>query len=116
MSKSVKFTLSDECYNQLTKRAEIAKLSVQDYVRVVLFPEYETSISPEIAVEKALEKYGRGDVFSLPEIFGDAWNVANGYAGVLGKNFCSLVNERYRTQIRFTGNYNSKNHALYERL
>lgn len=115
MSTTVKFTISDENYDDLCKRAELEKLSVQDYVRRELFSEYKT-ITPMQAVTIALTNYSKGDTFTVPELFGDDWNLPNGVAGQFGKKFFSLVEADYSTKIRFTGNFNNRKNAIYEIL
>ncbi|WP_414733860.1 DUF1413 domain-containing protein [Acetobacterium carbinolicum] len=115
MSTTVKFTISDENYGDLCKRAAALKLSIQDYIRRELFEEYNT-ITPMEAVNKAMSNYSKGDTFTVPEIFGEAWDLPNGVAGQFGKKFFALVESEYSTKIRFTGNYNSKKHAIYEIL
>lgn len=72
--------------------------------------------TPQDAVKRALINYTKGDTFSVPEIFGEEWNLPRGLAGQFGKNFFALVNLNYSTQIRPTGNFNSKGHAIYERI
>lgn len=115
MSITVKFTISDENYIKLCELAEIPKLSIQDYIRRELFSEYNT-ITPMDAVNKALSNYSKGELFTVPELFGEAWDLPNGVAGQFGKKFFSLVDSEYSTKIRFTGNFNSKKHAVYEIL
>lgn len=115
MSKTIKFNLSDSNYEILCSRANENALSIQDYIRMLLFPS-QISITPQIAVNKALSQYKSGDNFTVPEIFGNEWNLPNGVAGQFGKKFAELVNQQYSTQIKFTGNYNSKNHAVYKML
>lgn len=115
MSTTVKFTISDENYDELCKHASDLKISVQDYIRRELFNEYST-VTPMDAINIALSSYSKGDTFTVPELFGDAWNLPNGVAGQFGKKFCSLVESEFSTKIRFTGNFNSKNHAIYEIL
>ena len=112
MSQTIKFTVSDENYKALVEKA--GSQSIQDYVRSVLFPEQTAPITPEIAVSKALAKYTKGDRFTVPEIFGDDWNLANGYAGVFGRLFFKLVSSDFSDKIRFTETYNRKGHAVYE--
>lgn len=115
MSTTVKFSISDENYEDLCNRAATLKLSIQDYIRRELFSEYQT-ITPMDAVNKALSNYSKGDTFTVPELFGEAWDLPNGVAGQFGKKFFSLVEAEYSSKIRFTGNYNSKKHAVYEIL
>ena len=113
MSVTVKFTVSDENYKELLERAGDSTL--QDYLRSVLFPG-QITITPLDAVQRALQKYQKGDLFSVPEIYGEEWNLPNGMAGQFGKRFYQLVTEEYQTKIRFTGNFNKKKHAVYEVL
>ena len=113
MSVTVKFTVSDENYKELLERAGDSTL--QDYLRSVLFPG-QITITPLDAVQRALQKYQKGDLFSVPEIYGEEWNLPNGMAGQFGKRFHQLVTEEYQTKIRFTGNFNKKKHAVYEVL
>lgn len=113
MSTTVKFTISEEHYEELCKRAENEKLSVQDYIRRELFSDYST-FTPQDAVNIALSKYSKGDNFTVPEIFGDKWTLPNGVAGQFGKKFYKLVEEDYSSKIKFTGNFNKKRHAVYE--
>ncbi len=115
MSTTVKFTISDENYEELCNRAIELKLSVQDYIRRELFSDYNT-ITPMDAVNKAFTNYSKGDTFTVPEIFGDAWDLPNGVAGQFGKKFFALIDAEYSSKIRFTGNYNNKKHAIYEIL
>ena len=113
MSVTVKFTVSDENYKELLERA--GDSTIQDYLRSVLFPG-QITITPLDAVQRALQKYQKGDLFSVPEIYGEEWNLPNGMAGQFGKRFYQLVKEEYQTKIRFTGNFNKKKHAVYEVL
>lgn len=113
MSKTIKVTISDDNYEDLVQRA--GANSIQDYIRSVLFPD-QITITPLDAVQKALQKYQKGELFSVPEIYGEHWNLPNGMAGQFGLKFFNLVTEEYQTKIRFTDNYNSKKHAVYEIL
>lgn len=110
MSRTIKFTLSDSNYQALLERA--GNQSLQDYIRSVLFPDQTLPITPEMAVSKALEKYSKGDRFTVPEIFGEEWTLSNGYAGVFGRRFAELV--KSSDKIRFTETFNKKGHAIYE--
>lgn len=112
MSQTIKFTVSDENYNALRERA--GSQTLQDYIRTVLFPEQASPITPEMAVSKALAKYTKGERFTVTEIFGDDWNLANGYAGVFGRNFFKLVKSDFSDKIRFTETFNRKGHTVYE--
>jgi len=111
--KLVKFTISDENYDELCKCA--GKLSIQDYFSRELFSEYNT-FTPMDAINKSLSNYSKGDTFTVPEIFGESWDLPNGVAHQFGRKFFSLVESEYSSKIRCTGNVNSKKHAIYEIL
>lgn len=113
MSKTIKVTVSDDNYEDLIERA--GDNSLQDYIRSVLFPG-QITITPLDAVQRALQKYKKGEFFTVPQIYGEQWDLPNGMAGQFGRKFYNLVTEEYQTKIRFTGNYNSKKHAVYEIL
>ncbi|RHP49186.1 DUF1413 domain-containing protein [Clostridium sp. AF32-12BH] len=113
MSKTIKITVSDDNYDDLVRRA--GANSLQDFIRSILFPG-QITITPPDAVQRALQKYKKGELFSVPEIYGEDWNLPNGMAGQFGRKFFNLVTEEYQTKIRFTGNYNSKKHAVYKIL
>ena len=115
MSTTIKFTISDDLYVDLCDRAAAAKLSVQDYIRMELFGD-SNAFTPQDAVDRALSQYSKGDFFTVPEIFGDSWNLPNGVAGQFGKKFYALVESEYSTKIRFTQTFNTKKHAIYEIL
>lgn len=116
MSETVKFTMSDANYSEICLKAKDENMSIQEYIRSILFPNQKTEITPENAVRKALEKYSKGDTFTVPEIWGSNWNLENGYAGVFGRRFNKLVRTEYSNRIHFTGDFNIKNHAIYEIL
>ncbi len=113
MSSTIKFTVSDENYTDLCARASRESLSIQDYIRMQLFPG-QIAFTPLDAVNRALAKYEKGDTFSVPELYGDEWDLPNGMAGQFGKKFYKLVTSTYGSQIRFTGTFNAKKHAIYE--
>lgn len=115
MAKTIKFTISDENYEDLTARVASHKLSIQDYIRKELFSEY-MAITPIEAVNIALENYSKGDTFTVPELFGEAWALPNGVAGQFGKKFFNLVESEFGDKIRFTGTFSKKNHAIYQIL
>lgn len=100
MSKTIKISVSDANYQELVARA--GQDSLQDYIRKELFPGQFT-ITPADAVKRALKKYVQGDTFTVPEIYGAAWNLPNGMAGQFGKKFYNLVEAEYSTKIRFVG-------------
>ena len=64
MSKTIKISVSDANYNNLVTRA--GGDSLQDYIRSVLFPG-QIPITPADAVQRALNKYKKGDTFTVPD-------------------------------------------------
>lgn len=113
MSKTIKITVSDENYDILCANAEDAKLSIQDYIRNILFPG-QITITPLDAINRALSNYSSGETFTVPELYGDDWNLPNGMAGQFGRKFYNLVTTEYSSKIKFTENFNTKKHAVYE--
>lgn len=113
MSKTIKFTVSDENYEFICNAATNERLSLQDYIRNQLFPG-QISFTPLDAINRALTNYSPGEPFTVPELFGDDWNLPNGTAGQFGRKFYNLVTKEYSSKIHFTGNFNSKKHAIYE--
>lgn len=114
MAHTIKFTISDENYQELITRAN--GQSLQDFIRSVLFPDQTNPITPELAVIKALSKYKKNDTFTVPEIFGDEWCIPNGYAGVFGRRFYKLVSSDYSDKIKFTETFNKRGLAIYKML
>lgn len=113
MSTTVKFTISDDNYQELLAKANEKRLSIQDYIRLQLFPG-QILFTPQDAITRALQTYKKGETFTVPEIYGEAWNLPNGVAGQFGKKFYALVEAEYPDRIRFTGNFSAKKHAIYE--
>ena len=74
MSKTIKITVSDDNYDDLVRRA--GANSLQDFIRSILFPG-QITITPPDAVQRALQKYKKGELFSVPEIYGEDWNLPN---------------------------------------
>ena len=112
---TVKFTLSYDNYTDLSARAEKEELSLQDYIRRELFPE-ENTITPQDVVKRALAQYTSGETFTLPQLLSKSneWDLPNGMAGQFGRKFNNLIKKSYSSQIRFTGKFDSKHHAIYE--
>ncbi|WP_297959389.1 DUF1413 domain-containing protein [uncultured Ruminococcus sp.] len=113
MSKIVKFSLSDESYELLCGRAEEKRLSLQDYIRMELFPD-AVKLTPLDAIKEALKKYNAGESFTVPEILGDRWDLPNGEAGQFGKKFFQLVESEYSSELEFAG-LNRNKRAVYRR-
>ena len=54
------------------------------------------------------------DYFTLPELYGDSWNIARGVAGVFGKQFFEYVEKKYPGMIKYVGQVNCGRHAQYQ--
>lgn len=115
MSATIKFTVSDENYKELIERAK-SYATMQDYIRSVLFPDQVSKITPEKAVHKAIAKYKKGELFTVPEIYGSEWDLENGYAGVFGRQFYNLVSTQYTDVIEFTESYTKNGVAVYQKI
>jgi len=98
---TIRFTVNNENYEDLEKRAQKANLSMQDYIRKVLF-EIDTIFTPEEAIKRV--KNGAVDglsEFTLPDIYGDEWTIERGPAGVFGKAFYNYIQENIDLGIVF---------------
>ena len=112
---TVKFTVSDAHYQELTELAQKEGMSIQDYIRSRLF-HVTTIFTPEEAVRRALEQYAQGDTFTVPELYGKDWSLKQGEAGIFGKRFFHYVLDHCQEQIQFTGMTDSGRHAQYKVL
>lgn len=111
----VKISLSADHYNKLDEMAKKEGISIQDLIRNRLLGE-TTSYTPADAVSRALAKYRPGASFTLPELYGDGWNIKRGTAGVFGKQFFNYVQETCPDKIKFVGMTNYGRHAQYQVL
>ena len=95
----VKFSISDEWMARLEQEAVQANMIVQDYVRYKLFGETEaapqTIFTPEEAVRRALKKFKPGELFTVPQIYGEEWTLTRETgAGVFGRKFYDYTEGR----------------------
>lgn len=67
-------------------------------------------------VEEAVCRVQVGDfkdkTFSLPDLYGDAWTLERGMAGVFGKNFYNYISEHNELGIRAQG-YDKKHDVKF---
>ena len=110
-----KFTLNDEYSEKLEEMAKEDGVSVQDCIRNRLF-DLTTIYTPAEAVRRVMENYDKDHCFTLPEVYGDEWDIQRGAAGVFGKQFFNYVNEECRDIIKFEGMVNYGRHAQYKKL
>ena len=89
---TIKFSLNDEYHSKLETAAKNKGMTVQDYIRFKLF-----DLNTIFTVEEAVRRVQVGDFkdknFSLPDLYGDAWTLERGRAGVFGKNFFIYISE-----------------------
>ena len=111
----IKISLNDLYYEQLKESAQEQGISIQDYIRKQIFKE-KVVFSPVEAVEKALSKYTSGDLFTLPELYGEEWTIKQGAAGVFGKQFNNYISQYYDDRIVYVGKTNYDRHAQYKIL
>ena len=109
----VKISLNDEYYDKLNSMAKEQGISIQDYIRNQIFGD-TVAFTPAEAVDKALKKYKSGDLFTLPELYGEKWTIKRGSAGVFGKQFYNFVLDNYMDKIEFVGMTNYGRHAQYK--
>ena len=110
-----KFSLNEEYSQKLEAMAREDGVSVQDCIRNRLF-DLKTIYTPAEAVRRAMAKYKKGDKFTIPELYGDDWNMQRGAAGVFGKQFYNYVADECLDKIRFVEMVNYDRHAQYEML
>lgn len=110
----VKLTLNQEHYDIIKAAAEELGITMQDYIRNKVFGDEESIFIPREAVARAFEKYELNDFFTLPELYGDSWNIARGVAGVFGKQFFEYVEKKYPGMIKYVGQVNCGRHAQYQ--
>lgn len=108
-----KFSLDDEYSQILEEMARQDGVSVQDCIRNRLF-DLKTIFTPVEAVSRAMKKYGKGDCFTLPELYGDDWTIQRGVAGAFGKQFFHYVSEECSDTIQFVGMTDYGRHAQYK--
>lgn len=109
----IKFSLSEPDFKDLQERAQQEDMSIQDYIRKSLFNS-TTIFTPTQAVNKALNKYNKGDCFTLPELYGDDWSLQRGASGVFGRRFFTHVTNNFSDKIQFVGMTNYGRHAQYK--
>ncbi len=110
----VKLTLNQEHYDIIKDAAEEKGITMQDYIRNKIFGDQDSIFIPPEAVTRAFEKYELNDRFTLPEIYGESWNIARGFAGVFGKQFFEYVEHKYPGMIKYVGQVDCGRHAQYQ--
>lgn len=111
---TIRFTLDEEHAKLLEEDAQRAGQTVQDYIRLRLFPTTAATVfTPQEAVRRALAKYKKGDRFTLPGVYGEDWTIPLGMAGAFGKKFYKHV-ETPGSPIRFVGMTDHGRRAQYE--
>ncbi|MBP0964809.1 MAG: DUF1413 domain-containing protein [Oscillospiraceae bacterium] len=109
----IKLSLTEEEYQTLESSAKEEKMTVQDYIRFkMLSKRVPTIFEPEEAVRRALSKFAKGEVFTLPDIYGEEWSKLNPrMTGVFGKRFYNYVEPM--SEIEFVGMTHDKRRAAY---
>lgn len=113
----ITFALSEEYYEKLKEMAKQDGISIQDCVRNRLF-NLKTIFTPAEAVKRVMEKcdsgeYASGTLFTLPELYGDEWNIERGVAGVFGKQFFNYIQDECPEKIEFHDMADYGRHARY---
>lgn len=94
-----RFNLNDEYSKRLEQMAEEAQMNVQDFIRYKLFE--EASI---FTVEEAVRRIQTGNFedkeFTLPDVYGEEWNLERGPSGVFGKKFYDHITAHPELGIR----------------
>lgn len=99
---TIKFSLNDDYYRKLVGVAADKGMTIQDYIRYKLF-DLNTIFTVEEAVRRVQTGNYTNQTFSLPDLYGDAWTLERGIAGVFGKNFYNYISEHTELGIRAQG-------------
>lgn len=107
----IKLTVSEEYYQILSEMARAEKMTIQEFIRDTLFHEI-TIFTPEEAVRRAKDGRFSNQEFSLPDVYGEDWNIERGPAGAFGKRFYNFVMDG-NTGIEFVGMDKYGRRAMY---
>ncbi len=108
----IKISIPDDVLDKIRVLAEKEYMSVQDYFRYKTCGIIPDKFDVEEAYEKALAKYKTGDVFTLPDIYGDEWSkLAPRMTGIFGKRFFNYVETK--DEIEFVGMSDDRRRATY---
>lgn len=111
----VKFGLDEESYKRLTRMAEEAGISIQDYVRKKVFEQPDTVFTPSEAVKRALASKKAGELFTLPDLYAEEWTLERAEAGVFGKRFFEYIEKHQKSlPIKFAGMTKGNRRAQYQ--
>lgn len=85
----LKLSLTKEEEEKLVELAKKENMSSQDYIRFIVFGvKISSKFTPEEAERRALEKFTEGNLFTLPDIYGEEWEELNPrMTGIFGKRF-----------------------------
>lgn len=118
----IRFSVSDERYEELKLKADKKGQTIQGYVRSLIFGEEEDIFSPANAYARAIDPKFKATVmskraktFGLRDLYSaDEWSlVSRGDAGTLGKKFFEWVQD-HPGEIRYLGGGNNGQRAKYE--
>ena len=111
----VKLSLTDAAYNKLKADAAAQGVTMQDLIRSRALEDEGMIFTATDAVERAKTKFNVGDVFTVPEIYGDEWaSMDFRKAGTFGKSFNQYVNNHCVNTIQDLGKKSNSNHQLYK--
>lgn len=111
----IKISVDEQTYALLSSMAKEKGVSIQDLIRNKMLGQQTTEFIPATAVQRVFLKYNIGDLFTIPELFGEEWLVMKrGFAGVFGKQFFNYVAENFSDKIQFVGMTNRGRHAQYK--
>ena len=111
----IKLSVNDQVYEKLSNMAKAEGVSIQDLLRSKALGDEDTMFTPADAVQRVFAKYNVGDLFTIPELYGEEWAaMKRGVAGVFGKQFFTYVTETCPEKIMFVGMTNRNRHAQYK--
>ena len=86
-------------------------MTIQDYIRFKLF-----NLNSSFTVEEAVRRVQSGNftTFTLPDLYGEAWTLKRGMAGVFGKNFYNYITNHSELGIRAQGLDRKSRREIYK--
>lgn len=107
----IKFAVSDEEYASPKTISENRNMTIQEYIRLILFHKI-TIFTPEEAERRALNLQNKSEPFTLPDLYSaEEWSsISAGESGVFGRRWFRFVSNSQT--IDFVGTKNRR--ALYK--
>lgn len=113
--KYVKLTFTEDEYRRMMEVT--GGMSIQDFLRKEYLSDGEgNTYTVDEALALARKRHAAGELkepFSLPEIYGDSWDLQRGFSGVAGKRWFNFINEGNVADIEYVTIRRSDRKAVY---